>query len=156
MKSTSIRFFSPNENTETKEKSVAKPVTVTGYISSTGKLVFPAKTVSQLGFDPETTRFKIGTQEGKRKLKSLFLIPANDGQAETFVMEKAAKSYGISLASILQKNKIEFATSKYTFTIKPFDYEADVTGYELQLDDQTPKPEYSGKPRGRKPKGTEV
>ncbi len=152
MKAAPIRFFSLQENSEHKEKSTAKPVAVTGYISATGKLVFPAKTIGLLGLDPEATRFKIGTQEGTRKLKSLYLVPTTDDQSETFEMVKAAKSYGIPLAVILQKGGVDYANAKYTFTVKPFDYEENVKGYELQLNDQTPKPAYTGKPRGRKPK----
>jgi len=63
MKAKQIRFFSPNENSEStkkNEKSVAKAAPVTGYISSTGRLVFPAKSITQLGFDPTNSRFKVG------------------------------------------------------------------------------------------------
>lgn len=155
MKSLALNFFSPQENSVTKEKSVTKTVPVTGYISSTGKLVFPAKTVDQLALEPDVTRFQIGSLEGKRKIKSLYLIPASADQPEAFEMVKAAKSYGIPLASILQKSGIDFANTKYTFVVKPFDYDEGVTGYELQLSDQSPKPEYTGKPRGRKPKAKE-
>lgn len=152
MKALPLRFFSPQENSVPKEKSVTKSVSVTGYISSTGKLVFPAKSIGQLALDPETTLFKIGTQEGKRKVKSLYLIPATGEQSDAFEMVKAAKSYGIPLASILQKSGVDFANTKYTFVVQPFDYDEGVTGYELQLSDQSPKQEYTGKPRGRKPK----
>lgn len=129
---------------------MAKPIPATGYISATGKLVFPAKTIAQLGFEPENSQFKIGTQEGKRKIKSLYLVPVTDGESESFSLEKAAKSYTISLALILQKGKIDYAQTKYIFTVNPFDYETGVTGYELLLADQTPKAPYTGKPRGRK------
>ena len=152
MKALPLRFFSPKENSVTKEKSVVKSVPVTGYISPAGKLVFPAKTIGQLAFDPDTVRFKIGTQEGKRKIKSLYLIPATDEQDDAFELTKAAKSYVIPMASILQRSSLNFADTKYTFTVKAFDYQEGVTGYELQLNDQTPKPEYTGKPRGRKRK----
>ncbi|MFD2935230.1 hypothetical protein [Spirosoma flavum] len=153
MKAKQIRFFSPDENSESKnkiEKSVEKPVPVTGYISATGKLVFPAKAISQLGFDPINNRFKVGTQEGKRKIKSLYLIPGAEGQEQTFELVEGAKSYGISLPYILQKGGIDYADTKYSFTVKPFDYDDGVTGYELKLTNESPKPEYTGKPRGRK------
>lgn len=153
MKAKQIRFFSPNENSEStkkSEKSVAKAAPVTGYISSTGKLVFPAKSISQLGFDPNNNRFKVGTQEGKRKIKSLFLIPSDEEQDQTFELTQGAKSYGISLPFILQKGGIDFAETKYSFTVKPFDYEEGITGFELKLANESPKPEYTGKPRGRK------
>ncbi|QIP15615.1 hypothetical protein G8759_24770 [Spirosoma aureum] len=151
MKATQIRFFSPLENNKPKEKKAKKSAPVTGYISSAGKLVFPAKSVAQLAFDPENTKFKVGVQEGKRKIKSLYVIPATDGQEGAFELEKAAKSYSVSLPVILQKSGIDYADSKYVFTIKPFDYEDGVVGYELLLNDQAPKPAYTGKPRGRKP-----
>jgi len=157
MKATSLRFFSPKDNSESKKKTAApKSVTLTGYLSPAGKLVFPAKTVGQLSVDPDTTRFRIGTQDGKRKIKSLYLIPADDDSSDTFEMVKAAKSYTISMAFILQKGGIDYAKTKYTFTIKPFTYEGDVPGYELQLNDPAPKQPYTGKPRGRKPKTSEV
>lgn len=155
MKALPLRFFSSKDNGVAKEKTTTKSVPITGYISSTGKLVFPAKTVGQLALDPDATRFKIGTQEGKRKIKSLYLIPASDEQSDTFEMQKAAKSYGIPLASILQKSGVDFVSTKYTFVVSAFDYEDGVTGYELQLNDQMPKQEYTGKPRGRKPKPKE-
>ncbi|MCK8494534.1 MULTISPECIES: hypothetical protein [Spirosoma] len=155
MKAAQIRFFSPQENSTPKEKKAKKVAPVTGYISTAGKLVFPAKSISQLDFDPETAQFRIGTQEGKRKIKSLYVIPVTDEQEGTFELEKAAKSYSISLPIILQKGGIDYSNSKYVFTVKPFDYEEGVVGYELQLEDQAPKPAYTGKPRGRKPKASE-
>ncbi|GAB3965436.1 hypothetical protein GCM10028806_04640 [Spirosoma terrae] len=150
MKTTQIRFFSPLENSKPKEKKAAKSTPVTGYISQAGKLVFPVKSISQLDFDPANAKFKIGVQEGKRKIKALYLVLSGDEEG-TFVLEKAAKSYSVSLPVILQNNGVDFAKTKYTFTVKPFDYDDDVTGYELQLNDQAPKAPYTGKPRGRKP-----
>ncbi len=153
MKAKQIRFFSLDENSESKkksEKSVAKPSPVTGYISSTGKLVFPAKSISQLGLDPSNNQFRVGTQDGKRKIKSLYLIPASEGQEGTFELEQGAKSYAISLPFILQKGGIDYAETKYNFTVKSFDYDDSVTGYELKLNDESPKLPYTGKPRGRK------
>ncbi|WP_080240056.1 hypothetical protein [Spirosoma rigui] len=157
MKATALRFFSPEDNSETKKKAAApKPVTLTGYVSAAGKLVFPDKTVSQLGIDADATRFKIGVQEGKRKIKSLYLVAADDNAADSFEMSKAAKGYTIALALILQKSGIDYAATKHTFTIEPFTYEDGVTGFELQLSSSAPKPAYTGKPRGRKPKNSEV
>lgn len=153
MKTKQIRFFSPDENSESKKKATktaVKAAPVKGYISATGKLVFPDKSVSQLGFDPQNNRFKVGTQEGKRKIKSLYLVPGEEGQGETFELAKGAKSHGISLPFILQKGGIDYANTKHTFTVKPFDYENGVTGYELKLSNEKPKAEYTGKPRGRK------
>lgn len=159
MKAKQIRFFSPDENSESKkksEKTVAKAAPVTGYISSAGKLVFPAKAIAQLGFDPSNNQFKVGTQDGKRKIKSLYLIPGVAGEDQTFELAQGAKSYAISLPYILQKGGIDFAETKYNFTVKPFEYDNGVTGYELKLASDSPKPEYTGKPRGRKKQNTDA
>lgn len=153
MKAKQIRFFTPDENSEVKKekkKAAVKSAPVSGYISTAGKVVFPDKSASQLGFSAETNRFKVGTLDGKRKIKSLFLIPDSGESAETFELVKAAKSHSISLPIILQKGGIDFAETKYTFLVKPFDYSDDVVGYELKLATDAPKPEYTGKPRGRK------
>jgi hypothetical protein len=73
MKLKAIKFFSPEENLpKTKEANTA-PLPA-GYISNSGKLVFPATALGDLGIDPESTHFKIGTQDGKRKIKSLYLV----------------------------------------------------------------------------------
>ncbi|GAB3568464.1 hypothetical protein GCM10027578_21020 [Spirosoma luteolum] len=158
MKAKNIQFFKPEENTAVKEskKTTAKKVVSTGYISGAGKLVFPAKSVEQLGLTPEDVSFMIGAQEGKRKVNVLYLVPAGADETGAFRMEKAAKSYTISLALILQKSKIDYANTKYTFVIKPFTYQEGVTGYELQLEDTAPKAPYTGKPRGRKRKDAAV
>lgn len=152
MKAKQIRFYSPAENSETKtprKTTATKATPATGYISSAGKVVFPNKTMDQLGIDTQNNWYKVGTQEGKRKIKSLYLIPASSDQDETFELEKAAKSYSISLPFILQKGGIDFTNSKYTFTIKPFDYD-EVQGYELKLTTEGTKAENSGKTKGRK------
>lgn len=150
MATKTIRFFSPKDNGETKEKSTTKSVSITGHVSSSGKLVFPAKSVAYLSFNPDTAYFKIGTQEGKRKVKSLYLIPVVADEAEAFKLVKAAKSYTIPLGVILQKGGVDYANAKYSFTIKPFDYEGGMSGYELQLSSDAPKVPYTGKPRGRR------
>jgi hypothetical protein len=69
MKEKSIRFFSPNENLELQKSKAAAPKEpiLTGYISVSGKLVLPLKTLENLGIDPQTTGFKLGMQAGKRK-----------------------------------------------------------------------------------------
>ncbi|AXE20137.1 hypothetical protein DR864_21485 [Runella rosea] len=158
MKITSLKFFSPKENSKpVVEKKVSKPTILKGYISPAGKLVFPDKTVDKLGFDPSNTHFKIGSQAGKRKLSSLYLVPATSDESDVFKMTKAAKSYSIPLGIILNSGGVDYATTKYSFIINSFEYEG-VTAYELQLvKDQgskqsAEKPAYTGKPRGRKPK----
>lgn len=155
MKAINIHFFSPTENSQAKPKTdkAVKPANVmlTGYISSTGKLVLPAKTVASIGVDLETTFFRVGMDEGKRKAKSLYLVPASNS-TEAFAFEKAAKSYTLSLPFILTKSKIDFAQAKYDFTIRLFEYEGQ-NAFELKLASATgaAKTPYTGKPRGRKP-----
>lgn len=161
MKALTINFFSPTENSPTKAKSpkAAKPVKVslTGYISSTGKLTLPAKTVSNLGVDLNATPFKVGMDQGKRKAKSLYLVPASGPDTETFSFEKGAKSYTLALPFILQRSGVDFTKTKYGFTIRLFEYEG-TTAFELQLDPESAaaKVPYTGKPRGRKPKHDQV
>ncbi len=152
MKVTSLKFFSPRENAKPVEKKASKPTILKGYISTSGKLIFPSKVVDSLGIDPTAILFKIGAQAGKRKLTSLYLVPAAEGEPDTFKMTKAAKSFTIPLGVILQLGGITYGETKYTFVINPFEYEG-VTAYELQLSkDQAEKAAYTGKPRGRKPK----
>ncbi|MEZ0607152.1 hypothetical protein ACAW74_01495 [Fibrella sp. WM1] len=157
MPSVDLRFFAPEENTKPRAKrTVRKPVKVTGYISSGGKIVLPQKSVSQLGFDPESTRFKIGAEQGKRKVKVLYMVPVSGDEAGTFAFSKAAKSYTIAMAIILTKNGIDYSDKKYTFTIAPFEFDENVTGYELKFEDPADKPAYTGKRRGPKPKNQEA
>lgn len=155
MKEKELRFFSVEENSKPSPKKEAKEVELTGTISAFGKLVFPSKTVEQLDVNPETASFKIATQAGKRKIKSLYLIPVAEGGSDTFKMEQTGRGYCIPLALILQNNGVDFSKSKFTFTVKPFEY-GDTNGFELQIEDQAPKPEYTGKPRGRKKKVVEA
>lgn len=161
MKAVAIRFFSPQENnalTQKKEKSPRlKEIILTGYISGSGKLVFPAKTVAGLGLDVDNTSFKIGIEEGKRKAKTLYLVPAVDGQENSFQLEKAAKSYTLSLPFILRKSGVDYSSRKYGFRIELIEYEGS-QAYALQLsqDEAAPKAAYTGKPRGRKPKASQV
>ena len=150
MKIKAIRFFSPQENSLKKEKSKSQPK-ITGYISGTGKLVFPPATLEELGIEAGSIRFKIGTQEGKRALKFLYLIPSSE-QTETFELVKSGRGFVIPLEVILKKGGVDYANSKYTFEVTPFNYEDGIIGYELTLNSGEPKPEYTGKPRGRKPK----
>lgn len=156
MKSIKINFFSPAENSQAKPRAekaarLMKAV-LTGYISSSGKLVLPAKTVANLGVDLNATPFKIGMDQGKRKAKSLYLVPTSN-DAETFSFEKAAKSYTLALPYILTKSGVDYTNTKYGFTIRLFEYEG-TTAFELQLAPEAAaaKAPYTGKPRGRKPK----
>ena len=150
MKSKTIKFFTPQENSPELVKSKAKLKEVpAGYISTAGKLVFPTSSLNELDITAESAHFKIGTQEGKRKLKSLYLIPS-EAQNDTFAFEKAGRGFVIPLGFILKKGGIDFDTVKYTFNINSFTYEDGIGGYELTLISSAPKPAYTGKPRGRK------
>ncbi len=100
MKASNIRFFSPTENRQPSSKPEKVPkaakVILTGYVSTVGKLVLPAKTVAHIGVDLDNTSFKVGMDEGKRKAKSLYLVPSSTDEGN-FVFEKAAKSYTLAL-----------------------------------------------------------
>lgn len=149
MQTEDIRFFSPSENAEeaTPKKRSKKSVAVTGYISATGKLVLPNKSVEQLGIEPNGMTFKVGAQAGKRKAKLLYLVPASASDSESFELVKAAKSYSISLPFILQKNGVEYAEQKYTFVITEFDFDGGVTGYMLKLNKLSEKPAKADRPK---------
>ena len=153
MKPVAIRFFSPSDNTKATQQATTKQtrnVSLTGSISATGKLMLSPKTVDQLALDPVAARFKIGIQQGKRKIKSLYLIPTDEDPANTFELVKKANGYRIALALILQKGGVDYKKTPYGFTIHSFAHEDGVTGYELRLNTQAPKPPYTGKPRGRR------
>lgn len=153
MKLKAIKFFSPEENVPKSivvEKAAPLP---TGYISNSGKLVFPASALRDLGIDPDSAHFKIGTQEGKRKIKSVYLVPAASSD-QTFSFEKSGRGHVIPLAVILKKSNVNFESEKLIFKISTFDFDETTKGYELAIETEAPKPEYTGKPRGRKPKAT--
>jgi len=145
-----IQFFTPEENiqAQSKSKKPAKPIKLEGYISSVGKIVIPTKTMGKLEID--STRFQIGTDQGKRKIKVIYLVPTQ--HENSFELIKAAKSYTIDLSTILQKVGIDYKSTKYSFTISAFDYQEGITGYKLTLQSDKPKVPYTGKPRGRKAK----
>ncbi|MGN7887504.1 hypothetical protein [Dyadobacter sp. 22481] len=151
MKLKAIKFFSPEENVEKTQKAPKAAPLPEGYISNSGKLVFPAAVLGDQGIDPESTNFKIGTQEGKRKIKSIYLVPAASSD-QTFSFEKSGRGHVIPLTTILKKGGINFDGEKLIFKISTFDFDQATKGYELAIETQAPKPEYTGKPRGRKPK----
>ena len=160
MKASNIRFFSPTENRKAQPETqlVSKPpqIALAGYVSSGGKLMFPNKMVSNLGIDLDTTLFKVGMEEGKRKAKQIYLVPTSNDQ-ESFRFEKAAKSYTLALPFILKKYGVDFSKAKFGFTIQLFEYEG-TPSLELQMavPQTTTKAPYTGKPRGRKPRQVEV
>lgn len=151
MKLKAIKFFSPEENvSKTKEATKEAPLP-TGYISNSGKLVFPATALRDLGIDPESAKFKIGTQEGKRKIKSVYLVPSASSD-QSFSFEKSGRGHVIPLAIILKKGNVNFESEKLIFKISTFDFDQTTKGFELAIEAEAPKPEYTGKPRGRKPR----
>lgn len=117
-------------------------------------MVFPQATLEELGIEAENATFKIGTEEGKRKIKSLYLIPTEDPN-ESFAFEKAGRGSVIPLSIILKNGGVDFETVKHTFSVTIFNYIEGIVGYELELLSTAPKadkPAYTGKPRGRRPK----
>lgn len=161
MKATDIHFFSLEENQVPKDKTqkATQPrrVILTGYISTSGKLMFSTKAVAELGIDAQNRTFKVGILKGKRKAESLYLVSAEDNQADTFQLEKSAKGYTLALPVILKKSGINFSVSKYSFVIELLSYEGSVA-FELRLQPKEvlPKVPYTGKPRGRKPRPTAI
>jgi hypothetical protein len=114
-------------------------------------LVFPATTLRELAIDPDTAHFKIGVQEGKRRIKSLYLVPSQSND-QTFSFEKSGRGHVISLSIILKKGGINFDNEKLVFKVLTFDFDASTKGYALAIETEAPKAEYTDKPRGRKPK----
>lgn len=153
MKRRQIKFFTPEENAPQASKEVAK-AKPSGYISETGTLVFPKAALEEIGVEPETALFKIGTAEGKRKIKSLYLIPT-DQQEGSFAFTRIGRGSGIALPVILKRGGIDYEAVKHIFTVTIFNYSEGVVGYELAIEAEAPKEPYTGKPRGRRPKVTE-
>jgi hypothetical protein len=152
-----IRFFTQADNqaaaTTAKADKAIKSVSLTGYISPTGKLVLPTKTVRMVSDLASVQVMKVGSLAGKRKLTVLYLIPTDEQDIEGFAVTTTPRGLTIELAQILTSGRVDYKTDKYSFTLTPFDQEG-LTGYELALTAQRtqPKAPYMGKPRGRKPK----
>jgi hypothetical protein len=155
MKEKKIRFFSPQDNEETKPKPAKEPkeAAPTSSISLTGRLVFPIKTVEKLGIEPKETRFRVGVEEGKRKVKSLYLVPTTDDSSDVFEMVKIGRSYTIPLQGILKNLNLDYTTTLFIFSVKPFSYEDSASAFELALTEQQERVKKEGEPkkRGRKP-----
>lgn len=145
-----IRFFSPQEN-KAERKAKAKEETgdpSTGYISATGKVIIPQKAAEEVGLDTSHTTYMVGTQQNKRKLKSLYVIPASGHTEGAFEMQSSGRNNFIALSVILEKNGVDFQNNKYTFEVTPLVVGDDIKGVELKLNSPTPKT----KRAGRKPK----
>ncbi len=130
MKPVTIQFFSPQENQPLGQQGATKKTSqavLTGSISPTGRLLFSPKTIDQLAIDPTTIRFKIGTDKGKRKIKTLYLLPTTEDDSDTFELVKKTNSYSITLAVILQKGGVDYKQTTYIFTLEPFAYQGGST-----------------------------
>lgn len=151
MASKDIRFFLPEENQPKTKEIVKAKALPTGYISSAGKIIFPAATIEELGIEPDSTKYQVGTDQGKRKIKNLYLIPTD--QENAFSIVRTGRGYSLPLELILSKGGIDYNAAKYTFTASIFDHEGKA-GYALAISPETivAKAPYTGKPRGRKPR----
>lgn len=120
----------------------SRPVCIAGYISRTGKLVLPRKSIEQLKLDVNwlSVRMKVGVRsEERQKIDTLYLVPAGSSIADAFTVIQAAKGYTIELGKILLEEGIMYKTVKYTFTIEPFLLDDGMGGYELRLHEPIPK-----------------
>lgn len=153
MKTPQIKFFTPEENAPQPSKAVvkAKP---SGHISDSGMLIFPKATLEEIGVEPQTAFFKIGTAEGKRKMKSLYLIPTEE-QEGAFSFTRVGRGSGMALPVILKRGGINYEAVKHVFTVTIFNYTEGIIGYELAIQPEAPKEPYTDKPRGRKRKESE-
>ncbi|QRR00181.1 hypothetical protein [Dyadobacter sandarakinus] len=151
MKAKSIRFFSPQENQAQQESPAKTKSLPTGRISPAGKVLFPAATLEELGIEAENAWFQVGTDQGKRKIKNLYLVP-ND-QQQGFQLVRTGRAYSLPLELILSKGGIDYKKQSYVFEASIFDHDG-TPAYQLALATETPveKQPYTGKPRGRKPK----
>ena len=156
MTESDIHFFTLQDNAPgepAKTKANAKGLQLRGYISSGGKLTLPLPTLQQLGL--EQSAFLVGTDAGKRRIKTLYLIPVGEGEPEAFTMSQGAKSRFIELGPHLKRSGLDFSAAKYSFSVSPFDYQGQ-RAYALTLQEEKapaePKAPYLGKPRGRKKK----
>ncbi|MCE7061968.1 hypothetical protein [Dyadobacter sp. CY343] len=154
MKAKNIRFFSPQENELQAEKNAKAKALPKGYISAAGKIVFPSAAIEELGIEPETTKFQVGTDGGKRKIKNLYLVPTE--QQSAFSIVRTGRGYSLPLEVILSKGGIDYSNQKYVFTASIFQHE-DSVGYALEIapEQAIEKVPYTGKPRGRKSKASQ-
>ncbi len=142
-----IRFFSPQENKAEKQAKVKEETDApaTGYISATGKVIIPQKAAQEVGLNTEHTTYMVGTQQNKRKLKSLYVVPASGHTEGAFQMQSSGRNNFISLGVILEKSGLDYQNNKYTFEISPFVFGDDIKGIELKLNKPTPKTKRAGR-----------
>lgn len=129
MKQQSLKFFKAYENEVSAGKSSSKKPPVTGYLSVSGKLVLPFETFRALSIDPLTIAFRVGHRAGKRLLDALFLVPTPIQDGDGFPLVKTSRHYTISIGTLLQNRGVDFKQVKYFFTITPFAFDNNVTGY---------------------------
>ena len=118
------------------------PDCIVGYISRSGKLVLPNKSVEllKLDFNLLSVRVKVGVDaEEQHKIDTLYLVPTENSMTDAFTVTQAAKGYTIALGKILLREGIMYKTIKYTFTIEPFLSEDGMGGYQLRLHEPVPK-----------------
>lgn len=154
MKVKNIRFFTSQENEPTVEKQNKAKSLPKGYISAAGKIVFPSLAIEELGIEPDSTKFLVGTDDGKRKIKNLYLVPTD--QEGAFAITRSGRGYSLPLELILSKGGIDYSNQKYVFTASIFQHEG-LVGYALEISPEqaSEKAPYTGKPRGRRPKDSQ-
>ena len=129
MKQLSLKFFKVHENEVSPGKTSTKKPALIGYLSASGKLVLPPETFRALSIDPLTIAFRIGHRAGKRLLDALFLVPAPIRDSDSFPLVKTSNHYAISIGTLLLNRGIDFKQMKHIFTITPFAFDSNVTGY---------------------------
>lgn len=152
-----FHFFSPSDNVEKQAKKTKNNETIlSGYISRSGKLVFPPAIQTSLPVSLKETKVRIAVEEGKTKIKKLYILPSTNAE-NGFPVEETPRGYIISLGEILMNGGVTFDKKKYTFSILSFKYDESI-GMQLTIHEtENPKKgvEYTGKKRGRKPKSIE-
>ncbi|GAB3248939.1 hypothetical protein GCM10027347_05680 [Larkinella harenae] len=139
VKPNKIRFFSPADNTDEAPKVTPKETTFTTAVTKTGRLAFPQKLMEGLNIDPTKPFYKVGTVNRRKGVKALYLMPTEQGDNEAFELAKTGRGYSIPLKGVFQKIGLNFQDQEYTFTIKPYDFGDDISGFELVSDQQTPR-----------------
>lgn len=117
------------------------PNRIEGYISRTGKLVIPNRSVDQLqlDFNLMNVRMKVGVDAQENNINTLYLVPTEKTIVEAFTVNQAAKGYTIKLGTILLKEGIMYKTTRYTFVIEPFFFDDGTGAYRLRLQEPTPR-----------------
>ncbi|MGV3560055.1 hypothetical protein [Larkinella arboricola] len=134
-----IRFFSPEDNSDEAPKVAQKEATFSTSVTKTGRLAFPQKLMEGLNIDPTKPYYKVGTVNRRKGVKALYLMPTQQDDSEAFELAKTGRGYSIPLKGVLQKIGLNFQDQEYTFTIRPYDFGDNISGFELVSDQQTPR-----------------